>query len=890
MKFKLIIAVCLVAQLVQADTAIGNFPTLVIDGQPPLVLGDDAVSLGKDHHPNPLKVGFTQDGRPLVSAHRLEVEPGVLAFDYRMQDRFGPSVDRNNNGIPDIPNSRDYVHNLITAGGFANQGDGCQPLAATDEGPPEPRFSVLFNTVGTVEPEARFVRRSISEIREEVRTKLGDDNIHPIPSVIDTKTDTEKFRGTFVLDERTELGLSLAYRWVMTRIGSSEPPVIANGPSPRLCLAEGSYDVTLSVGFGNAKTVLQRRIVIEDHLIVVMGDSFAAGEGSPEGIASAVSGQRVSKDGKPRKITSDAGLQSLAMDVALYPSDWADAGIRPPRRVMPRTVEDEDSEETWSGQVLDYNVGDLGRRDLEHIAAHRSSFSAGAQLAAAVEAADPRSSVTFINVAATGARIDKGLLEAYVGTKHEVFPFGTLTPPMAPQVNQVEDLVDGRQIDTVLLSVGGNDMGFARLIAAGFVFERELVSNNGFDIEFIGDERLNASFETGDWGWMTVAGNPVEGFIWGEVLKDDSDKLPGLNGMEEAYDRLNKRFKAWETKELLAGGITLVAPPFFGSARRSAIENPAALIGEIVRSPGSDPVLYCRVRIEPGDEINGLDEIDPRTFKLIAERHYTRMFDTMKQGAEDNRWTFVDQGKTPENHGMCAHGPVAETDFPFAQPIAPLNEDQVLEFGLKRAWYNSPQQGYLLQRNKGSENTGMFHPNAIGNAYAAWKMLEFGPDLGVEMVQGWWNDEDDTIAEAVQWVPNKERSDRLERVGDVDVVHITVPVGVPLKLDVRGPVHAVVLEENGNTLAATDGRLPKGKFTSRIGDAQLVQTGAFTVPVGRTKPNPFSGVATAKVYIAVAQRSNVIHDPVLGTRDNSHGFGEAQQRATFGYALNLAIQ
>ena len=75
-----------------------------------------------------------------------------------------------------------------------------------------------------------------------------------------------------------------------------------------------------------------------------------------------------------------------------------------------------------------------------------------------------------------------------------------------------------------------------------------------------------------------------------------------------------------------------------------------------------------------------------------------------------------------------------------------------------------------------------------------------------------------------------------------------------------------------------------------MGGEQLVQSVAFTVPVGRTKPNPFSGEATAKVYIAIAHLSNVIHDPVLGTRDNRHGLGEAQQRATFESALNLTIQ
>lgn len=874
------LAICFAANAAVADSI---FQSPIVDSNSPVVLDGGSIQATKGHHPNLLKVGFTVDGRPLVSAFQVEVEPGIPAFDYAMPDRFGPGVDRNNNGIPDIPNSRSYVQNLVVSGGAANLGNGCQPLEATATAPAEPRFSVLFNTKDTVLPDPRFVRRSAGDIREEVRTKLGDPNARAFPSVIDAKTDTEKLRGTFVLDERKELLLTPSFQWRFSRVGSSRRAVTARGPAPRLCLPEGNYDVALTLAVGNSENVLQRRISIEDHLIVVMGDSFAAGEGAPEQTARARSGQWTSNDGKTVNITNSAFLQTMAMEGAHYPADWADAGIRPTRKLLPRSASDPKSGEAVRGEMWDYDVADFGRRDLEHLAAHRSSFSAGAQLAAEIEAADPRSSVTFVNVAATGARIDIGLLGPYAGTPHERFPNGRLTPPMAPQVNQVERLVAGRKIDSVLLSVGGNDMGFARLIAAGFIFERDLVNWD----QVVSDQMLNVSFETGDWGWMAFSGGLIGTLIWKEALKSDAQKLPGLNGMRDAYSRLNSRFRDWTNSGLLTGGVTLIAPPFFGSARESAIANNELFFLREVRKDGPDPVVYCRVKIEPGTI--GVDEIDPRTFKLIAEKHYTRMFNAMKNGAKNNGWAFVDQGDAPERHGMCARGPVDAVGFPFQHPVVPLDDPIAFRFGQKTAWYNSPQQGYRLQRGKGGDNTGMFHPNAIGYAYAARKMLDFGPDFGVPLKQGWWNDPDDTISEAVHWVPNKARAGRLERVGDVDVIHITAPVDVPLHIDVKGPVHAVVLEETGNTLATTDGRPTLFRIGAKNTGTALVQSGTITIPPGRIKPNPFSGEATAKIYIAIAQRGNTVHDPVLGTRDALHGFGEAQQRADFSYEVELRM-
>ena len=75
---------------------------------------------------------------------------------------------------------------------------------------------------------------------------------------------------------------------------------------------------------------------------------------------------------------------------------------------------------------------------------HRSARSAQALAAAALERADPHSSVTFVHVACSGAT----------------------TAGVVAQVAEVLDRVGDREVDAVLLAVGGNDAGFGKIVRA----------------------------------------------------------------------------------------------------------------------------------------------------------------------------------------------------------------------------------------------------------------------------------------------------------------------------------------------------------------------------------------------------------------------------------------
>lgn len=89
---------------------------------------------------------------------------------------------------------------------------------------------------------------------------------------------------------------------------------------------------------------------------------------------------------------------------------------------------------------------------------HRSALAGPARAARALEQADPRTSVTFVHLACSGATINEGLLGPYDGIEP-----GESLPPQVDQLED-EDLVGDREIDAVLVSIGANDVKFSKIV------------------------------------------------------------------------------------------------------------------------------------------------------------------------------------------------------------------------------------------------------------------------------------------------------------------------------------------------------------------------------------------------------------------------------------------
>jgi GDSL-like Lipase/Acylhydrolase family len=152
---------------------------------------------------------------------------------------------------------------------------------------------------------------------------------------------------------------------------------------------EGTYSVAVTLKAADGKKPSARRtFVVQDWLIIGLGDSNGSGEGAPE---------------IPRRGTQ--------------PARW------------------------------------------QNTQCHRSANSYQAQTARAIERRDSRTSVTFVHLACSGAKITAGLLGTYEGIE----PGGRL--PLRPQITQMRNLAAGREIDAVVVSVGVNDLGFGALVA-----------------------------------------------------------------------------------------------------------------------------------------------------------------------------------------------------------------------------------------------------------------------------------------------------------------------------------------------------------------------------------------------------------------------------------------
>jgi lysophospholipase L1-like esterase len=85
----------------------------------------------------------------------------------------------------------------------------------------------------------------------------------------------------------------------------------------------------------------------------------------------------------------------------------------------------------------------------------RSTRAAPAQAALAIEKSDPKVPVTFVHLACSGATVNSGVLGPQTGARQT-----------ESQIDQARRVLRGQRVDAVLLSIGGNDVGFTSILQA----------------------------------------------------------------------------------------------------------------------------------------------------------------------------------------------------------------------------------------------------------------------------------------------------------------------------------------------------------------------------------------------------------------------------------------
>ena len=213
---------------------------------------------------------------------------------------------------------------------------------------------------------------------------------------------------------------------------------------PRL----GEYEVTLGVRTAAGSTdSTTTRATLRDWLIVSVGDSMASGEGSPDA----------------------TGDYDLLTDIGSFGDK-----LRFVRNLLlghPRPASHPDFKVRTNRPVR--------WRDKR---CHRSARAGHAVFAQRLEARDPHSSVTFLSLACSGAKIAHVRGSSYAGQEVPANPrpaslraqFHVLRDLVRSRVTARrsavaqpgETLATGRRIDAVLMSIGINDLGFSGIVKA----------------------------------------------------------------------------------------------------------------------------------------------------------------------------------------------------------------------------------------------------------------------------------------------------------------------------------------------------------------------------------------------------------------------------------------
>ena len=405
------------------------------------------------------------------------------------------------------------------------------------------------------------------------------------------------------------------YAWTIAENEAIVDSVVTDSSQAVVQLAEGVYDVTLEVGRGDATFSVESTVAVDDVLIVSIGDSWAGGEGNPE------------RPGDPPL--------------------WADDGTTP------------DSAQS-----------------IAHDAAHRSGLAGSAQAALVVERSDPRSSVTFIFLAASGAGVVEGILE----------PDGPMAGSdgvertLPAQLDELRDVMGcagddaaacAREIDALLVSAGGNDIGFAFTLGSLIALDPTLLVNP------IYENLLDNLFAD---------------------VEQEIDQIPSI------FESL-----AIALEQLRITRVFLTAYP-----------------GSLTYAAGGQ-ILPCEE--VGGDLFPGL-EVDRTELELLETRLRQPLNAALEAVAADNGWVFVeDHVAAFEGHGYCGSDPYQEAGYagnPFPDLVVPSSDPGV-------RWFRQAGESVQLQGGGGLfqpdrlATTGTFHPNELGHqAYMAALLAAMG--------------------------------------------------------------------------------------------------------------------------------------------------------------------
>lgn len=380
-------------------------------------------------------------------------------------------------------------------------------------------------------------------------------------------------------------------------------------------------------------SMLSTDIKVTDRLIVGIGDSYSSGEGNPD---TPVQLMRVEKRyTRNYNFPYDASAKALKVE----PAD--SLAVR--RNGEPAF---------W-----------LDRQ------CHRSAYSYHLRTALQVALAEPKhSAVTFVGFACSGAEITEGFLTDYAGVEvvgKEAFTTGGWARHKLPQVDRLmlELCKDNlsttrpvrcpvghflRPVDMMIISIGGNDVGFVPLITDVLTKERPKYANK--------NTRWNANQNLNSFVRTMARLLKAHGI---EEAKARAERLPAR------FSALREALRTLPIKSADAGKPNIILTAF------PILENNEK--GEICGT--GDP----RELME-GYNVGGVLALEPRAL-LGASKFANEVLNTkLADAADAGHWYFVSSHRDKfKDRGLCAQRPGHETD---------PTESLMLPYWKSPSWHN----------------------------------------------------------------------------------------------------------------------------------------------------------------------------------------------------------
>lgn len=443
------------------------------------------------------------------------------------------------------------------------------------------------------------------------------------------------------------------------------------------------------------RPIAETRVVVEDALVVGLGDSFGSGEGNPD-VPVRFSKERSADYGDPVKEPQLTG----------YPArigEWKRIG---------------------DAAFIDGNPKWLDQ------ACHRSLYSYQLRVALQLAIENPQRAITFVGFACSGAEIVRGLFLRYKG--HEWVP----KPPELSQIAAVAqeqcgerdapaldlpeayhnnggvpelqgglvlkkcDQEHARRIDLILVSIGGNDIGFARLVANAVLADQSVLRSIG--------------------GWF----GQVHGY---EEARQQLDRLG------ERYKSLNRAFR------------NILHVPWRESDRIVLTSYPALTLLDDGRAVCPDSRAGMTVSSD-----FALSERKARDSMSAAER----LDNLMRSASKAHGWTLVSAHRDRFNgRSICAgwtdNAISTAEDLRLPRRVGgewqPFNPASYQPYASRQRWFRTPNDAFLTGHFHVSQSllqkalptktvnwfqvllaslySGAFHPTAEGQAAIADAVL-----------------------------------------------------------------------------------------------------------------------------------------------------------------------